>query len=46
MMQEGETEDYIWLDEQEFIKFVNSDKMIDKQKVRYYDYFVRMNYII
>lgn len=46
VLQEGETEDYIWLDEQEFIKFVNSDKMIDRQKVRYYDYFVRMNYII
>lgn len=45
VLQEGETEGYKWLSEKDFIEFVNSDEMIDRQKVRYYDYFVEMGYI-
>lgn len=44
-LQEGETISYIWLSEKEFIDFVNSDKMIPTQKKRYYDFFLKQNYI-
>lgn len=45
VLQEGETEGYRWLSEEEFIVFVNSDEMIDRQKERYWEYFVEMNYV-
>lgn len=38
-VQNGETVSYKWINENEFIEFVNSDKMIDGQKRRYMDYF-------
>ena len=44
-LQEGETEGYKWLEEKAFIAFVNSDKMIDRQKKRYWNYFVEKNYV-
>lgn len=44
-LQEGETIAYKWLNESEFIDFINSDDMIDGQKVRYSDYFKKMGYI-
>lgn len=44
-LQEGETEGYTWMSEAEFIEFVNSDQMIDRQKRRYRDYFVEIGYV-
>lgn len=44
VLQEGETEDYIWMTEQEFIEFVNSDRIIPNQKLRYMPYFQQMGY--
>lgn len=44
-LQKGETIAYKWLNESEFIDFINSDAMIDDQKVRYHDYFKKMRYI-
>lgn len=44
-LQENETEGYKWLSEKEFIEFVNSDEMIPEQKKRYYNYFVKMEYV-
>ena len=44
-LQEGETEDYLWLSEEEFIEFVNSDKMIPSNRRRYETYFREMGYV-
>ena len=44
-LQEGETISYKWISEEEFIKFVNSDEMIETQKNRYKDYFKKIGYI-
>lgn len=44
-LQEGETEGYKWMKEKEFRDFVNSDRMIEIQKRRYYNYFVRQGLI-
>lgn len=44
-LQEGETEDYRWLSENEFIRYVNSDEGIDRQKERYYNYFISKGYL-
>lgn len=38
-LQEGETEDYLWLTEKEFKVFLKSDKCIKPQIERYTDYF-------
>ena len=45
-LQEGETEDYKWMSEAEFIDFVNSDEMIKGQKQRYSDYYKKLKYIL
>lgn len=45
LLQEGETISYKWMNENEFIAFVNSDDMIPPQKNRYADYFKRIGYI-
>ncbi len=45
-LQEGETVSYRWISEQDFIAFVNSEEMIDVQKIRYQDYFAKMGYIL
>lgn len=45
ILQEGETVSYKWIREKEFIAFVNSDDMIDVQKDRCRDYFMRMGYL-
>lgn len=45
-LQDGETDAYKWVTEQEFIAFVNSDKMIKRQKKRYSNYFAAQGYII
>lgn len=44
-LQEGETEDYLWMSEEEFIKFVNSDKIIPSNRRRYGKYFQRLGYV-
>ena len=44
-LQEGETTDYRWLSEEEFIAFVNSDAIIPSQKKRCADYFMKMGYL-
>lgn len=45
LIQEGETISYKWMNENEFIAFVNSDDMILPQKNRYSDYFKKIGYI-
>jgi len=44
-VQDGETVDYRWMSEDEFIEFVNSDDMIPSQKNRLLEYFAEMNYL-
>lgn len=44
-LQEGETISYKWISENDFIAFVNSNHMIDMQRARYHNYFVKMGYI-
>lgn len=45
VLQEGETIEYKWLSEEDFIAFVNSDEIIRTQRERYCAYFVKMGYI-
>ena len=45
MLQQGETISYKWISENDFIAFVNSNEMIDIQRTRYHDYFVKMGYM-
>jgi len=44
-LQEGETEGYLWMSEEEFAEFVNSDKMIPSNRRRYDKYFRQMGYV-
>ena len=44
-LQEGETEGYMWVSEEDFIEFVNSGKMIDRQRARLDGYFKSMGYV-
>lgn len=44
-LQPGETEDYCWLSEGEFIDFVNSGRMIPTQRRRYGPWLREMGYI-
>lgn len=43
--QAGETISYKWLTEPEFIAFIHSGKMIDRQKARYSNYFSDKGYL-
>lgn len=43
-LQQGETVSFKWVNEQEFIDFVNSDAMIDVQLLRYLPYLKKMGY--
>ena len=45
LLQEGETVSFKWLNETDFIKFVNSDEMIAAQRKRYLIYLEKMGYI-
>ena len=45
ILQEGETISYKWISEKDFIDFINSNEMIDIQRTRYRDYFVKNGYI-
>lgn len=44
-LQKGETVSFKWVNENEFIEFVNSDKMIPTQKRRYTNWFKSTGYI-
>ncbi len=44
-LQEGETVSYQWMSEADFIRFVNSDRMIDMQRERCRAYFTQMGYL-
>ncbi len=45
-LQQGETMSYKWISEKEFIHFIHSGKMIDRQKRRYFNYFKEKGFII
>lgn len=44
-LQEGETDAYLWVSEEDFIKYVNSGKMIDRQRARLDSYFRKIGYV-
>ena len=44
-LQEGETEGYQWLSEEEFIELLNSDRMIPGQPQRMEGWFRKMGYL-
>ncbi len=44
-LQKGETVDFRWLPETEFVAFLHSGKMIDRQKERLDPYFRKVGYI-
>ena len=44
-LQGGETEGFLWMSEEEFRLFVNSDKMIPSNRRRYEKYIKRMGYV-
>ncbi|MBQ7336988.1 MAG: NUDIX domain-containing protein [Clostridia bacterium] len=44
-LQQGETDGYRWLSEADFIAHIHSDRVIDRQKARYADYFRRIGYL-
>ena len=44
-LQEGETEGYEWLSEEDFIKLLSSGRMIDQQMERMGDYYRKLGYL-
>lgn len=44
-LQQGETMSYKWVNETDFISFVNSKEMIETQKNRYLNYFNQKGYL-
>ena len=44
-LQKGETISFKWISKNEFIEFVNSDKMIDTQKRRYTNWLKEKGYL-
>ena len=44
-LQEGETVDYRWVSEHDFIRFIHSGEMIPTQRERYDSYFKSLGYI-
>lgn len=44
-LQEGETVSYKWVNEAEFVQFVNSNAVIDVQRLRYLPYLKQKGYI-
>lgn len=45
-LQDGETISYKWVNEKEFIDFINSDEVIETQKQRYLHYFTEKGYLV
>lgn len=44
ILQKGETDLYKWVSEKEFIDFINSNEVIDTQKLRYKDFLIKKGY--
>lgn len=44
-LQKNETISYKWINEKEFIAFINSNDIMDIQKIRYDDFFKKKGYI-
>lgn len=44
-IQAGETVDYRWVNEADFVRYLNSDECIDLQRDRYRDYFESLGYL-
>jgi 8-oxo-dGTP pyrophosphatase MutT (NUDIX family) len=44
-MQEGETEDYCWMTEGEFVDFLNGGRVIPTSFNRYRDYYEQLGYL-
>ena len=44
-LQEGETVGYTWVSEDEFIRFIHSDRMIPTQRERFHPYFKKLGYV-
>ena len=44
-LQKGETMSYKWINEEEFIKFVNSNEMISNPKKPYMEFFKEKGYL-
>lgn len=44
-LQEGETVGYTWVNEKEFIDFINSGNMIPTQRERFDPYFKKLGYV-
>ena len=44
-LQEGETEGYCWMSEEEFIRFVNSEEISPSNRRRYAAFFEKMGYV-
>lgn len=45
VLQEGETVDYVWMSEQEFVAHIRSPQVIDRQRARYAAYFASVGYL-
>ena len=45
VLQEGETDAYKWMSFDEFAKFLNSDRVIDTQKQRFFEYYKKMGLV-
>lgn len=45
-LQPGETEDFCWMDEAQFMRFINSGRMIPPQMQRYCSYWVKKGYVM
>lgn len=44
VLQEGETEAFVWMTETEFISFLRSDRIIEQQRRRFLSYYKEMNW--
>jgi 8-oxo-dGTP pyrophosphatase MutT (NUDIX family) len=45
VLQEGETVAFAWVSEQEFAAYLHSDRVIDRQRARFSDYFRSIGYL-
>ena len=45
VLQEGETVAFAWVSEQEFVAYLHSDRVIDRQRTRFFDYFRSIGYL-
>ncbi|MBQ8718315.1 MAG: NUDIX domain-containing protein [Clostridia bacterium] len=45
VLQEGETVEFAWVSEQAFVAYLHSDRVIDRQRARFADYFRSIGYL-